>query len=399
MTSSYDTIIIGAGIVGLSLAALLAKHNFSVALIESNAPQLSWDENVLTARVSAIHNTSKKLLDYLDIWHLLNKKSYSPLHEMKIWDHTRNANLYFNSCDVDESQMGFIVENREIVKTLWETLQNNANIDFFYPNKPIQFKNKTITLDNNQSLKTNLIVGADGAHSWVRKQMPITLQTRSYQQKAIIAVIESQHPHNNIAYQKFLTTGPVALLPLFQANHTALVWSADDAVSDDLMKNTQIIFAKILTENLDFKLGELKLISERLQFPLVMRHADDYVSENCALIGDAAHSIHPLAGLGVNLGLMDAACLTQTVIEARIKQKSLGDLKILRRYSRWRKAENAPIIATMRGLKEIFSIDSPSFNFIRTTGINTIDQCTLIKNQLMHIAMGHSRDMPVFLQN
>src|SRR3990167_8635801 len=362
MTSSYDTIIIGAGIVGLSLAALLAKHNFSVALIESNAPQLSWDENVLTARVSAIHNTSKKLLDYLDIWHLLNKKSYSPLHEMKIWDHTRNANLYLNSCDVDESQMGFIVENREI-------------------------------------LKTNLIVGEDGAHSWVRKQMPITLQTRSYQQKAIIAVIESQHPHNNIAYQKFLTTGPVALLPLFQANHTALVWSADDAVSDDLMKNTQIIFAKILTENLDFKLGELKLISERLQFPLVMRHADDYVSENCALIGDAAHSIHPLAGLGVNLGLMDAACLTQTVIEARIKQKSLGDLKILRRYSRWRKAENAPIIATMRGLKEIFSIDSPSFNFIRTTGINTIDQCTLIKNQLMHIAMGHSRDMPVFLQN
>ncbi|MCX7125845.1 MAG: FAD-dependent monooxygenase [Gammaproteobacteria bacterium] len=324
MIKSYDTIIIGGGIVGLSLAALLAKNNFSVALIESKTPELIWDENDLTARVSAIHNTSKKLFDYLDVWTLFKKKSYAPLKEMEIWDHTQNAHIHFNSRDVDEDQMGWIVDNREIIKKLWEKLHHECEVDFYCPNKPIQYANKILTLDNNQSLKTDLIIGADGAHSWVREQMPVTLQSRSYQQKAIIAAIESQHPHDNIAYQKFLSTGPVALLPLFQANHTALVWSADDLISDELMKKSQDDFARTLTEGLDFKLGKLKIISARSQFPLTMRHADDYVSENCALVGDAAHTIHPLAGLGVNLGLMDAAGLMQTLIDAPIKNQLMS---------------------------------------------------------------------------
>ncbi|MCX7121430.1 MAG: UbiH/UbiF/VisC/COQ6 family ubiquinone biosynthesis hydroxylase [Gammaproteobacteria bacterium] len=396
---SYDIIIIGSGIVGLSLAALLAKNNFSVALIESKKPELSWNENDLTARVSAIHNTSKKLFDYLEVWDLLTQKSYALLREMEIWDHTQNANLHFNSCDVNESQMGWIIENREIVKVLWEKLQKNPCIDFYCPNKPLKFESNILTLDDGSQLKTNLMIGADGANSWVRSQMPITLQTRSYQQKAIIAVIESQYPHDNIAYQKFLTTGPVALLPLFQANHTALVWSADDDVSDDLMKKTQDYFSRALADSTDFKLGKLKIISERSQFSLTMQHAEDYVSTGFALLGDAAHTIHPLAGLGVNLGLMDAACLTQILTEARDNKKSLGDLKILRRYARWRKSENTPVIAAMRALKEIFSVNTPSFNFIRSLGVNTLNQCSPIKNQLMPIAMGQSKDLPVFLQN
>jgi len=395
MTKTYDTIIIGGGIVGLSLAALLAKNNFSVALIESKIPELTWDENNITARVSAIHNTSQKLFDYLEIWKLLNKKSYTLLCEMKIWDHTHNANIHFDSHDINHPQMGWIVENREITKVLWE---NAHGVDLFCPNQPVKFENNILTLDDHQQLKTQLLVGADGTHSWVRQHTSITLETRPYHQKAIIAVIETQHAHNHIAHQKFLTSGPIALLPLFHTHHAALVWSADNEISDELMKKTQSDFAHTLTNNMDFKLGKLNVISERKQFVLTMQHAKDYVSENCALVGDAAHTIHPLAGLGVNLGLMDAACLTQTLIEARNNKKSLGNLRILRRYARWRRAENAPVIAAMRALKEIFAIDTPTFNVIRSLGVNTVDQCTPIKNRLMEVAMGQSKELPDFLQ-
>lgn len=380
MTKHYDIIIIGGGIVGLSLAALLTKHNFSVALIESQPPTLSWDENIPTARVSAIHNASQQLLCDLGVWNLLDKKTYSAMEKMHVWDHTQQAQLQFDCNDMHEMQIGWIIDNREIVKILWQKLES---IDVYASKKPIQYEKNVLTLDDGQQLKSDLIVGADGAHSWVREQMPIHLQTRSYQQKAIIAVIETDYPHNHTAYQKFLITGPIALLPLSDAHHSALVWSADDEVSDELMQTTQNNFAKTLTDNMDYKLGKLKIVSERKQFPLTMRHATDYVSPNIALVGDAAHTIHPLAGLGVNLGLMDATCLTQTLIEARNRKKSLGDLRVLRRYSRARKAENTPIIAAMRGLKEIFAIDTPTFNFVRSFGVNTIDQSVLIKNCLI----------------
>ncbi len=377
--------IIGAGIVGLSLAALLAKHDFAVSVIE--AKPFDFTSNHLTARVSTIHLTSAKLLKYLGVEKVLEDSA--PLYEMSIWDHTQNAHLHFDSRDAGEIQMGWVVENRAIIKALYEKCCADKNVEILCPQSPT-----TALLEKN-----NLIIGADGAHSWVRQQMPITLNTRPYFQKAIITVIQSEKPHNNIAIQKFLTTGPIALLPLKNAHHTALVWSADDAISDVLMQKTDDAFSRALTEALDFKFGKLNSISQRSQWPLIMQHANDYVSQNFALVGDAAHTIHPLAGLGVNLGLMDAACLAQTLIDARDNHKNIGDLKTLRRYARWRKADNAGVIATMRGLKDIFAIDTASFNIARSFGVNTIDRYTSIKNQLMQMAMGKSNDLPAFLRH
>ncbi|HLB55988.1 MAG TPA: UbiH/UbiF/VisC/COQ6 family ubiquinone biosynthesis hydroxylase [Coxiellaceae bacterium] len=380
-----DVVIVGAGIVGLTLAALLAKNNFSVSIIEEK--KFNFSENNLTARVSAIHLTSVKLLEHINVWAKLEKNA-APLYEMKIWDHTQNAHLHFDSRDVNELQMGFIVENRAIIKTLYEKLNADKNITFFCPHVPNDF-----VFEQN-----NLIIGADGANSWVRKQMLVNVKLRSYQQKAIIAVIESEKPHENIAIQKFLTTGPVALLPLKNKNHTALVWSADNLISDELMQKSDEKFSDELTNALDFKLGKLKNITERSQFVLTMQHADDYVSENCALVGDAAHTIHPLAGLGVNLGLMDAACLAQTLTDARENKKNINDLRVLRRYARSRKADNSAVICAMRALQEIFASNKNAFNFIRSFGVNAIDQSDFLKNQLMKLAMGKSKDLPIFLQ-
>lgn len=394
----YDVVIIGGGMVGLSLAALLSKHSFSVAVVESSP--FSKNNTELTARVSAIHLASQKLFDYLDVWPGLEKKA-APLQEMKIWDHTQHAHLHFDSADIHETEMGFIVANHDIVNTLHEKLMTENQVDFFYSASPADFSIDhnvvTLTLDSGEQIHSHLMLGADGAESWVRKQIPTHTHSRPYYQKAIIAVIQSALPHDFCAYQKFLTTGPVALLPLNDTHQTALVWSADDAKSDALMQQSSADFDSALMDALDYKLGKLTSITERKQFPLIMRHTEEYVADHFALVGDAAHTIHPLAGLGVNLGLMDAACLTQVLIDARISRKPIGSFQTLRRYTRWRKSENEAIITAMRFLKETFAIDTPWFNIARSTGVNLIDQTSWFKNQLMNMITGNHGDQPRFL--
>ena len=395
MIHESDVIIVGAGVVGLTLAALLARNQITVTMVESRP--LNFKNN---GRVSAIQKNSENIFRTLIIWNEL-KKCATPLFDMYIWDHTQQANLHFDSRDIYQNEMGWIIENNVITKLLYEKLKNDKYISIICPASPKNIGRENnqlmLTLDNQQKIKTDLLIGADGAHSWVREQMSADMKTRPYYQKAIIAEIQSDYPHENSAYQKFLTTGPVALLPLQNTHHTSLVWSADDAVSDELMRLSDENFASELEKALDFTLGRLKIVSARAQFPLVMRHTENYVTDNMALVGDAAHTIHPLAGLGVNLGLMDAASLTQVLLDARDKRKSLGNQRILRAYARWRRAENTPIIMAMRALKEIFALDSQTVNCIRSLGINMIDRCTPVKNQLMALAMGLSTETPGFL--
>lgn len=397
--SHHPIVIVGGSMVGLTLAALLAKNHFDVTVVESQPYDFS--EYILSARVSAIHLTSKKIFAQLGLWETLEQHA-APLQEMKIWDHTQNAQLHFDSRDIQELQMGWIVDNARITHALFEHLQHNKHVTFLCPAKPVDLTHQdntlSLTLDNNQIIKTDLLIGADGAHSWVRDNMHIPLKTRDYFHKAIIAVIESQHAHQQCAYQKFLKTGPVALLPLQQTHHTALVWSADHSASDALMQQSPDEFNRSLTEALDFKLGKLKAITERKQFSLVMRHAENYATQNCVLVGDAAHTIHPLAGLGVNLGLLDAAVLTQTLVDARNKHKPIYDDRVLQQYARQRKSDNTDVIIAMRGLKELFEIDTPFFNVVRSSGVNFVNGCSLVKNYLMRIAAGQCDELPVFLQ-
>lgn len=382
----YDIIIIGSGMVGLTLAALLSKHHFSVAIIESK----NTEENNtnLTARVSAIHQHSAKLFQYLDCWDLIPK---SLINGMEIWDHTQQAQLQF-----EHNNNAWIIENRAITDAVEK---NISDVDFYRPRTPKHFSSeKILTLDDNTELKTDLLVGADGANSWVRDQMQTRLHQKSYEQKAIIAVIQTELPHHQRAYQKFLTTGPIALLPLQNPHHTALVWSSDHPVSDNLMKISEENFATTLTEALDFKLGKLSVITLRQQFPLIMRHVDNYVDHNIALVGDAAHTIHPLAGLGVNLGLMDAATLTETLIQSRDKKKLLGDYRELRRYARCRKSQNTCIIDAMRVLKEVFAIDHVIVSAARGFVVNTINQHDSFKTLFEKIANGSANEIPSFLK-
>ena len=392
----HDVMIVGGGIVGLTLAALLSKNNLSVAVIESKT--INAADNTITARVSAIHLTAVRLFQYLECWDLLAKTARAPLQAIHIWDYTQKTQLQFDAREMGEKNLGFIVNNNAIVDMLYRHLKKQSVVDFYCPHSPASIErshqNIVLTLNDERKLSAQLLVGADGAHSWVRSHMTARVHTRPYYQNAIIAVIQSALPHHHCAYQKFLPSGPEALLPLHDCYHHALVFSSDDAMSEELIKKSPEDFAAVLTESFDFKYGDLKLISTRDSFPLTMRHASHYAEQNLALVGDAAHTIHPLAGLGVNLGLMDAACLSDVLLNA----SHVGELRILSRYTRWRMAQNTPVIAAMRGLKEVFEINSLPFNSVRNTAINTINQCSVLKNHLMRLATGQSKELPRFLQ-
>ncbi|OGT53775.1 MAG: hypothetical protein A3E84_02085 [Gammaproteobacteria bacterium RIFCSPHIGHO2_12_FULL_42_13] len=384
----YDVIIVGSGMVGLTLANLLQKNQFSVCIIEAS-PQQAVTET-LTARVSAIHPHSRRLLQYLNCWEEIPENFRAIVKAMHVWDHTHNAIDFDNEGD----PLAWIVNNHAMV----EALREKYTGDYICPDVPQYFSNNTLILQSGKKLSAELIVGADGAHSWVRKQMCIAVNTKSYDQKSIIAVIASEKPHENIAYQHFLKTGPVALLPLSHAYQTALVWSADTAYSDNLMKLSEEKFSYELTRALAYRLGELRSISERSQFTLTMRHAKEY-GENCfVLVGDAAHTIHPLAGLGVNLGLMDVACLSQVLCDARDQNKTLCDYTVLRRYTRWRKAENTPVLLAMRGLQTFFALDWNLTNVLRGLGMASIDHFSFIKKYLIRCATGSEIELPLFLQ-
>lgn len=382
---NYDAIIIGGGMVGLTLAALLIKNNFSVAVIEESDHQR--DDAPYTARASAIHANSAKLFQALNCW---QDMPHTPIEHMTIWDHTHQCQLTF-----DHDETAWIVENRDIIAATKKLL---ASVDFYTNCKPIDFAESLLTLNDHTTLKTDILIGADGAHSWVRQYLQIGSQQKSYEHKAIVAVIESELPHRNGAYQQFLKTGPVALLPLSKPNLNALVWSADNPISDDLMRMSVDDFSKALTEALDHKLGKLTAITARQQFPLVMRHAENYVAPNVALVGDAAHTIHPLAGLGVNLGLMDAAALSDILCNMRKEKKPLGYYRGLRKYARWRKAENTSIMTMMRFFKEIFAINQPMANILRSTAVNTLNQSDALKNYILKCAAGRQDTLPSFLK-
>lgn len=363
--------IIGAGMVGLTLAALLKKNNFSVTVIESK----KQNEKIITptARVSLLHNTSQKILSYLDAWSSIPDHAKTPVKKMQIWDYTQQSQLQLNAEDTSHTQIGWIVENHALVSVLKKKLQENI----IWECTPVL-----------SEITSDYIIGADGANSVVREKMKIDLTEKSYKQTAITAVIRTTQPHNNIAYQKFLTTGPVALLPLHDAHHTALVWSQDHDAHARTMQLSKTEFEQALTHALDYKLGELILLSERQSHPLIMRHVTEYTKDHFILVGDAAHTIHPLAGLGVNLGLMDAACLTDV----------LCNKKSLRAYTRWAKSNNQPVITVMRALQTGFACNHPVLNSVRGVGINLLNDCSFIKKILLNLGMTHASDLPFFLK-
>lgn len=397
MMQSFDIAIVGGGMVGLTLAAALNDTDLRIAIIESHAPQ-SEMEDTFDLRVSALNRSSESVLRHIGAWNGIIERRATPYNGMYVWEQDSFASIEFDAQMIAQNNLGHIVENRVIQLSLLEQVQQQSNVTFFMPNQcqtmAIGESEVWLSLDNGSALTAKLVVGADGANSWVRNQSDIPLTHWDYGHSALVANVKTVEPHQGIARQIFTPRGPLAFLPLTDPYICSIVWSTDPTRADELMKLSPIDFEQQLTVEFDNQLGLTTLVGERAVVPLKMRFARDFTRERVALVGDAAHTVHPLAGQGVNLGLLDAASLAQELTLVWQQGKDIGLRRNLRTYERWRKAEAAQMVATMQGFKELFSGYDPAKKLIRGVGMTLFDHLEGPKKRMIKRALGLEGELP-----
>lgn len=393
MDKHYDIIIVGGGMVGASLACGLAEEaeNLSIAIIDANAPNLDWTEDSYDMRVSAITRASQTLFKNIDVWDKMLEQRVSPYQDMFVWDAETKGQLHFDSADMGEADLGHIIENRVIVKALHQRIAEVSNIELLCPAK-IQsihfYDDKTeLQLEDKTTLSSKLVVGADGTRSWIRQQADIAVKGWDFDQAALVTTVKTEKYHQDTAWQRFLKTGPLAFLPLTNG-YSSIVWSTSPEEAERLAEISQDDFAIELEHAFESKLGKIESVAGRAVFPLRLFETLNYVKPRLALVGDAAHTIHPLAGQGVNLGLADVSSLITVIVEALNDKKDIGSLKVLRRYERWRRADNRSMLVAMDGIKRLFGSELSVVKELRSFGLNLTDRITPLKNVLMQQAMG-----------
>lgn len=408
----FDLLIVGAGMVGLTLALALRKSTQLTIAIADTLPvsDLTDDPEV---RVSAINVASKTIFEHIEVWSTILAKRSQAYQHMHIWDKAGLGKLDFSVADLSSfpknDHLGWIVENKIIRNALWEKAQADEGISFFTDSRLANIASgesevfasfeTTANSAPQMPLIAKLVVGADGANSWLRKQMDMPMITRDYDHHAIVATVKCSQGHKNTAWQVFLPTGPLAFLPLFPTagDSCSIVYSTSPEDAARLTELSAVDFAKELTAASDGKLGAIELVSDRFTHPLTMRLAQDFVKDRMILIGDAAHTIHPLAGQGVNLGLLDAAALTQSLANLTPEQ-DLADQKVLKAFSRYRKSEAMEMIAAMEAIKQTFSVQQSGLKLLRGIGMSLLDNIKPAKKLMIEQALGLKSDLPEIAQ-
>ena len=395
MSKHYDIIIVGAGMVGATLACGLAEEaeQLKIAIIDANEPKFDWDKSSYDMRVSAITRASQTLLKNVGAWDKIVEQRISPYQDMFVWDAGAKGELHFDSADMGESDLGHIIENRVIVKALHQRIKEFPQIELLCPAKleNIEFNQDEVhvTLADESKLTANLVVAADGSRSWVRQQANIAVKGWDFDQAALVTTVKTEKYHQDTAWQRFLSTGPLAFLPLTEG-YSSIVWSTSPDEAKRLTEISEDEFSVELEHAFESKLGKITSVAGRAVFPLRLFETLNYAQHRLVLVGDAAHTIHPLAGQGVNLGLADVASLIDVVVDALNNKKDIGDLKVLRRYERWRRSDNRAMITAMDGLKRLFGSELSSVKGLRSLGLNLTNKITPLKNIIMRQAMGIS---------
>ncbi|MCP3868052.1 MAG: UbiH/UbiF/VisC/COQ6 family ubiquinone biosynthesis hydroxylase [Gammaproteobacteria bacterium] len=394
---SCDVAIAGGGMVGCALACALADRGFHVAVIEPREPVSDWPADEVDLRVSALSRASQTMLENLSAWEAMSRMRVSPYQGMHVWDSGAWGSIRFDAADIGEPDLGHIVENRVTRLALWNRLGTFEQQVRLCPDRAVRFEiegeRARLKLMSGRTLEAGLLVGAEGALSPVRDMAGITSSGWDYDQHAIVATVWSEIHHGHVARQRFMPDGPLALLPVGDGR-CSIVWSTSPANAEHLMKLDEEHFLRELTLASDSVLGRMARCGPRGVFPLRLRHADQYVKPGLALIGDAAHGIHPLAGQGVNLGFMDAAALADALVEARACERPLGSLSTLRRYERARKGANMGMLGAMDLFKRLFSNRNLPLKGIRNLGLGLADHSGPVKQMIMRRAMGMVGERP-----
>jgi len=389
MSTHYDVVIVGGGMVGATLAVALAEQStLNIAIVEAFTPQFITESDKPDLRVSALTRASETLFKNLQIWQQLIPGRISQFTDMEVWE-TQASTLHFDSADIGEPLLGYIVENRHIQQACLARCKQLSNISLLCPAKPTSLSEQNLTLENGQVLTADLIVGADGARSLLRDWANIDTHGWDYQQTAVVCTVTTENSHQKTAWQRFLPEGPLAFLPLSNPNQCSIVWSNSTKEAELLCDLDDERFTHAMSKAFGNKLGDIVTISERAKFPLKLRHADHYVETGFALVGDAAHTIHPLAGQGVNIGLLDAATLAEVVLDAYEKGRNIGSLHTLNKYQRRRKGDNLAMQMTMDAFKRVFGSELAPVRWARRFGLQAVSQNSFLKNIFMHQASGH----------
>ena len=415
-----DAVIVGGGMVGLSLALALHHNGLQVALVEAkeiNHKPSSADR--IETRVSAINHTSKSFLQQLGVWHNIKNKRISPYYQMCVWDDVPNESINITAEEIAEHSLGCIVENDVIVDALLEKIsgtcieiftnqkihkiQRNGNTEELLLQKVIpDFDRKSYSDGSNRnngeilnqvqddkylSIETSLIIGADGANSFIRDYFNFETKIKPYKHTAIVATIKLEKDHQQTAYQRFYDKGILAFLPLADANKVSIVWSVKTDYASFLMSLADKEFEIELTKAINNSFGSLNLLSKRFSFELIERHAKSYIQNNVVLIGDAAHTIHPLAGQGVNIGFKDVIALAKVLSEAFVKGRLIGHISTLDKYQRERKLDNTKMLALMKTFKEVFESNNQYFKKARRAGFEFVDKNNVVKSIVVKQAL------------
>ncbi len=422
MNNRFDLLIAGAGLVGAAAAVLLAQNprgrNLKIALLEARPfsglpPAGSFDP-----RVVAVTEATRQLLEKTGAWKAIVGQRYCPYTRMSVRDGEGTGLIEFDCADVHQSNLGHIVENSIALTALLDVVDRLDNIEMRCPARIVGvegFDNGNVDLDqvnrggtgaraaadrspvqirlaSGEYLETDLLVAADGAGSQIRTMAGFRLRSWEYRHRAIVTTIRTAMPHGYTARQWFMASGPLAFLPLREVDgdchQISIVWSQEEAEARRLMTLNEDAFCRELTRASEFALGEVESVAERFSIPLVQRHAVDYVLPGIALVGDAAHSIHPLAGQGVNLGIQDIAVLVEEVCRGLGRGLSPGDISCLRRYQRRRKPENLAMMAAMEAFKGLFSQKLPAIRILRNEGMSRVNRLLPLKNLMIRRAMG-----------
>ena len=399
----FDLVIAGGGIVGATLACLLDGLELRVALVEQRLPdegELPFQESDLRfdPRVSALNESSRQVLGDVGVWSRIQGVRSCDYREMRVWDAEGTGSIHFSAAALGADSLGAIVENSIVLAGIYERLRGQDNLSLVSPFTSAALESgdggeSVLIGESGRRLQACLLVGADGGNSAIRRLANMSSTEWDYGQAALVTTVRTARSHEFTAWQRFLETGPVAFLPLAAAGesefrHSSVVWSTQPDEAEKLLRLPDEQFRARLAFAIEHRLGEVEWSDRRFRFPLRQHHADSYVKDNIVLAGDSAHTIHPLAGQGVNLGIRDVAVLAEELRAGLAAGRRLNDPVVLRRYERRRKSDNLGMMWAMEGLHRLFGAQPLPLRWLRNTGLNLVDRAAPLKNFLARRAIG-----------
>ena len=414
MKNGFHILVIGGGMVGACVAALAASNRhfaeLRIAVLEANPPTLPPPDAVddIDLRVSAISRASERILSEIGAWPLIPRQHVCAYDDMSVWDAAGKprgpGSIHFSAGESGEPNLGYIVENRRVLWSIYDCAAFRSRVTLLRGElSGLEFEDDRATaiLSDGRRIDAALIVGSDGSGSLSRKLAGIETRGWEYDQRAFVTHVRTEHPHARTAWQRFLPDGPIAFLPLADGR-SSIVWTTTPEHAERLVSEAPEQVATELTQALDGTLGNVELAGPRGQFPLRLTHAKDYCRERFVLVGDAAHAIHPLAGQGVNLGFLDSAALVEVLAEELdrgLAPTFIGERRVLRRYERWRKSENAVALGLVDGLNKLFGSRADTLGWARRTGLSILDGHGLAKRFLMGRALGIRGAAPALVRS